>query len=75
MALYIFMIFDLKQQTFLRGYAFEILAIQILKKQNNNNFIFRPSMFWDFEELIKTYRLMTADLKSLSLIERYFKYI
>lgn len=43
----------------LRGYSFEYIARILLRRQNNNNFIFLSSRFDDLNEILIKYKLQT----------------
>jgi hypothetical protein len=59
------MIINFSRDYSLRGAIFEDLARILIRRQNNNNFIFRVINFDSLSEIIKKYRLNCDNVKEL----------
>jgi len=55
------MIYNLLHEYNLRGYSFEYISRIILRRTNNNNFIFQLSNFDSIDELLNKYRLKVTE--------------
>ena len=69
------MIIDLSKSTFLRGFAFEEFANNLLRKQNNNSFIFRTMRFANLDTMTGYFNLDLSSIKNIDTLKKYYKCI